>query len=144
MFCVSLILIKEGGMLTLEELKADRDLVNKIDWNMTQEKAIEMYLEWGTGWVRGNDFVSTMGQESFYFVLYDWLRPPRVTLIKRTTAGADEIAEVEVPEDLFMKAWQEDGDRPGVGVHPLNHELREWVCKAVDGPSLDNSMEMAA
>ena len=131
-------------MLTLEELKADRDLVNKIDWNMTQEKAIEMYLEWGTGWVRGNDFVSTMGQESFYFVLYDWLRPPRVTLIKRTTAGADEIAEVEVPEDLFMKAWQEDGDRPGVGVHPLNHELREWVCKAVDGTSLDNSMEMAA
>ena len=135
---------QEGTMLTLEELKADRDLVNKIDWNMTQEKAIEMYLEWGTGWVRGNDFVSTMGQESFYFVLYDWLRPPRVTLIKRTTAGADEIAEVEVPEDLFMKAWQEDGDRPGVGVHPLNHELREWVCKAVDGPSLDNSMEMAA
>ena len=131
-------------MLTLEELKADRDLVNKIDWNMTQEQAIEMYLEWGTGWVRGNDFVSTMGQESFYFVLYDWLRPPRVTLIKRTTAGADEIAEVEVPEDLFMKAWQEDGDRPGVGVHPLNHELREWVCKAVDGPPLDNSMEMAA
>ena len=131
-------------MLTLEELKADRDLVNKIDWNMTQEKAIEMYLEWGTGWVRGNDFVSTMGQESFYFVLYDWLRPPRVSLIKLTTAGADEIAEVEVPEDLFMKAWQEDGDRPGVGVHPLNHELREWVCKAVDGPSLDNSMEMAA
>ncbi len=131
-------------MLTLEELKADRDLVNKIDWNMTQEKAIEMYQEWGTGRVRGNDFVSTMGQESFYFVLYDWLRPPRVTLIKRTTAGADEIAEVEVPEDLFMKAWQEDGDRPGVGVHPLNHELREWVCKAVDGPSLDNSMEMAA
>ena len=131
-------------MLTLEKLKADRDQVNKIDWNMTPEKAIEMYLEWGTGWIRGNDFVSTMGQESFYFVLYDWLRPHRVTLIRRTTAGADEIAEVEVPEDLFMKAWQEDGDRPGVGVHPLNQELREWVCKAVDGPSLDNSLDMAA
>ena len=53
-------------MLTLEELKADRELVNQIDWSMTQEKAIEMYLEWGTGWVRGHDFVSTMGQESIY------------------------------------------------------------------------------
>ena len=66
--------------MTLEELKADRDLVNQIDWSMTQEKAIEMYLEWGTGWIRGHDFVSTMGQESVYFVPYDWLRPARVTL----------------------------------------------------------------
>ena len=131
-------------MLTLEELKADRKLVNKIDWNMTQEKAIEMYLEWGTGWIRRHDFVSTMGQESIYFVLYDWLKPPRVTLIRRTTAGADEIAEVEVPENLFIKAWREDGDRPGVGVHPLNKELKEWVCKAIDGPPLDNAMQKAA
>lgn len=131
-------------MLTLKELKADRNLVNKIDWDMAQEKAIEMYLEWGTGWVRGNDFVSIMGQESYYFVLYDWLRPPRVTLIRRTTAGAEEIAEIEVPEDLFMTAWKEDGDRPGVGVHPLNHELKEWVCKAIGGVMPDNSMVMAA
>ena len=129
-------------MLTLEELKADRELINKIDWDMTQEKAIEMYLEWGTGWVRGHDFVSTMGQESIYFVLYDWLRPTRVTLIRRTTAGAEEIAEVKVPEDLFLQAWQEDGDRPGVGVHPLNQQLKEWVCKAIDGPPLDNSLSL--
>jgi hypothetical protein len=134
------ILIRRGAMLTTEELKADRKLVNKIDWNMTQEKAIEMYLEWGTGWVRGNDFVSTMGQESIYFVLYDWLKPPRVTLIRRTTAGAEEIAEIEVPEELFIKAWQEDGDRPGVGVHPLNQELKKWVCQAISGPPLDNAV----
>lgn len=131
-------------MMTLEELRADRKLVNKIDWNMTQEKAIEMYLEWGTGWIRGHDFVSHMGQESIYFVLYDWLKPPRVTLIRRTTSGADELAEVEVPESLFQKAWQEDGDRPGVGVHPLNQELKEWVCKAIDGPPLENSLQKAA
>ena len=131
-------------MLTLEELKTDRDLVNKIDWNMNPEKAIAMYLEWGTGWVRDHDFVSTMGQESFYFVLYDWLKPPRVTLIRRTMAGADEIAEVEVPEDLFMKAWKEDGDRPGVGVHPLNRELKEWICRAIGGPSIENFFAIAA
>jgi hypothetical protein len=131
-------------MMTLDELKADRKLLNQVDWSMTQEKAIEMYLEWGTGWVRGNDFVSTMGQESVYFVLYDWQSPPRVTLIRRTTAGAEEIAEIQVPEHLFMKAWKEDGDRPGVGVHTLNQELKEWVCKAIDGPPLDNSIRQAA
>ncbi len=131
-------------MLNLEELKQDRVLVNQIDWHMTQEKAIEMYLEWGTGWIRGHDFVSTMGQESVYFVLYDWQRPPRVTLIRRTTAGAEEIAEVEVPEDLFMQAWKEDGDRPGVGVHPLNRELKEWVRNAIDGPQIYDSLSEAA
>jgi hypothetical protein len=136
--------IGRNTMLTREELRKDRKLVNKIDWTMTQEKAIEMYLEWGTGWVRGNDFVSTMGQEAIYFVLYDWLRPTRVTLIRRTTAEAEEIAEVEVPEDLFMKAWKEDGDRPGVGVHPLNQELKEWVCQAINGPPLDYSLQKAA
>jgi hypothetical protein len=131
-------------MLNLEGLKADRELVNQIDWQMTQEKAIEMYLEWGTGWVRGHDFVSSMGQESVYFVLYDWERPTKVTLIRRTTADAEEIAEVEVPEELFMRAWKEDGDRPGVGVHPLNRELQEWVCKAIDGPQIYDSLSEAA
>jgi hypothetical protein len=118
--------------------------VNQIDWSMTQEKAIEMYLEWGTGWVRGHDFVSRMGQESIYFVLYDWERPFKVTLIRRTTADAEEIAEVEVPEELFMRAWKEDGDRPGVGVHPLNRELKEWVRDAIDGPEIYDSMAEAA
>ena len=131
-------------MLNLDELKQNRALVNQIDWHMTQEKAIEMYLEWGTGWVRGHDFVSTMGQESVYFVLYDWERPYRVTLIRRTTVDAEEIAQVEVPEELFMRAWKEDGDRPGVGVHSLNRELQDWVRNAIDGPAIYDSLADAA
>ena len=131
-------------MLNLDELKQNRALVNQIDWHMTQEKAIEMYLEWGTGWVRGHDFVSTMGQESVYFVLYDWERPYRVTLIRRTTVDAEEIAQVEVPEELFMRARKEDGDRPGVGVHSLNRELQDWVRNAIDGPAIYDSLADAA
>jgi len=123
-------------MRNWEELRRDRELVNKIDWEMTQEKAIEMYLEWGTGWVRGNDFVATMGQESYYFVLYDWEQPPAVTLIRRTTAGAEEIAKVEVPAELFAAAVAADGYRPGVGVHSLTPELRRWVCARLAGPAV--------
>lgn len=102
-------------MLNLESLKQDRALVNQIDWEMTQEKAIEMYLEWGTGWIRGNDFVSHMGQESIYFVLYDWEAPAQVTLIRRTTEGAEEIAKVEVPENLADEVVREDGYKAGWG-----------------------------
>lgn len=123
-------------MMRLAELKADRDLVNRIDWSMTPEKAIEMYLEWGTGWIRGNDFVSSAGQESIYFVLFDW-EVPQVTLIRRSMKGAEELAKLEVPKELFQEACDEDGSRPGGTVHPLNIALKEWLCRVIDGPPLD-------
>ena len=119
-------------MLSEQELKANRRLVNEIDWSMTPEKAIEMYLEWGTGWIRGNDFVSSQDQESIYFVLYDWEEDPtQVTLVRRTVEGAEDIAKVEVPPELFIQAAKDDGYKPGVGVHPLNRQLKEWVCNSL-------------
>ena len=126
-------------MYGLTELRQQRQLVNSIDWNMTPEKAVEMYLEWGTGWIRGNDFVSG-DDESYYFVLFDWeLEPPLVTLIHRTVAGAEEIAKIEVPRQLFEAACREDGKRPGGTVHPLNRELKSWLNEAIGGPPLDYS-----
>ena len=119
-------------MMNVEELKADRRMVNEIDWEMTPEKAIGMFLEWGSGWSWGNDFVSHPGQEALYFVLYDFEGNPQVTLIRRNMEGAEEIAKVEVPMDLFMLAWKEDGDHPGVGVHALNRELVEWVSETLN------------
>lgn len=118
-------------MLNSEQLKSDRRLVNSIDWTMTPDKAIEMYLEWGTGWVRGNDFVHSHSEESIYFVLYDWEKPSQATLIRRNMRSAEEIAKVTVPEDLFKEACDEDGYQPGVGVHPVNRKLKEWLCAAI-------------
>ena len=121
-------------MLNISELKADRQLVNEINWEMTPDKAIEMYLEWGTGWIRGHDFVSSADQESVYFVLYDWEEdPPVVTLLRRSMEEVEEIAKVEVPAELFYRAAKEDGYRPGVGVHPLNLPLKEWLNNAIHG-----------
>ena len=130
-------------MLNMQELKENRELVNKVDWNMTPEKAVEMYLEWGTGWIRGNDFVSSSNDESIYFVLFDWENDPAfATLIRRTVAGAEEIAHIEVPRDLFDAACREDGKRPGGTVHPLNKALKEWVNAAINGPPIDYAQNM--
>lgn len=127
-------------MMNLQELKKSRKIVNEIDWQMTPEKAVEMYLEWGTGWVRGNDFVSSADDESFYFVIYDWEKEPMATLIHRTVEGADEIARIPIPENLFMASWKEDGIRPGGTVHPPNEDLKKWLCEKIGGPPLDWSM----
>ena len=79
-------------MWDINELLRHRDVVDQLDWDMTPEKAIETYLEWGTGWSRKGDFVRYAGQESYYFVVYDWEQPPQVTLVRRDTAGMEELA----------------------------------------------------
>ena len=123
---------------SLAELRKNRALVNSIDWAMTPEKAVEMYLEWGTGWIRGNDFVSSSDDESFYFVIYDWeIEPPRVTLLHRTLDGAEELAKIEVPKELFEASCKEDGKRPGGTVHRLNRSLKDWLNERIEGPPVE-------
>ncbi len=126
-------------MLSLAELRKNRTLVNSIDWAMTPEKAVEMYLEWGTGWIRGNDFVSSADDESYYFVIFDWeTEPPVVTLIHRTLEGAEELAKIEVPKELFDAACKEDGIKPGGGtVHRLNRSLQDWLNARIEGPPVE-------
>lgn len=129
--------------MNLEELKADRELVNAIDWQMTPEKAVTMFLEWGTGRYNYKDYnwINSHNDQSIYFVLFDWEGMHQATLIDRTMEGAEEVAKVEVPEDLFWEACKEDGYRPGVGVHALNRSLKQWICKEIDGMPLNLSYE---
>ena len=125
-------------MMTLEELKKDRNLVNEIDWDMTPEKAVDMYLEWGAGWTRGHDFVSG-NDESIYFVIFDWEEPHQVTLICRNMREATEIAKITIPENLFQEACDDDGRKPGGTVHRLNDKLKNWLEHEIGGPPTDFS-----
>lgn len=125
-------------MLTLTEIRQNRTLANSIDWAMTPEKAVEMYLEWGTGWIRGNDFVASASDESYYFVIYDWeIEPPVVTLLHRTVEGAEELAKIEVPKELFDASCKEDGIKAGGSVHRLTRALKEWLNVRIEGPPLE-------
>lgn len=114
-------------MWGLDELKSQKTVLDNIDWEMTPEKAVETYLEWGTGWSRKGDSVQYMGQESLYFVIYEWEKPPQVTLIRRSSRAADEIAKIHVPEELMRKAVDEGGRKPGVGVYAISEELKQWL-----------------
>jgi hypothetical protein len=125
-------------MLTLTEIRQNRTLANSIDWAMTPEKAVEMYLEWGTSWSRGNDFVSSASDESYYFVIYDWEKePPCVTLLHRTVAGAEELAKIEVPKELFEASCKEGGIKPGGTVQSLNRALQDWLNARIEGPPVE-------
>jgi hypothetical protein len=118
---------KGAFMWGLEELKGHREILDRIDWEMTPEKAVETYLEWGTGWSRKGEFVHSVSQESLYFVIYAWEEPPQVTLIRRDARDADELAKVPAPAELIQQAIDEAGRKPGVGVYALTDEVRDWL-----------------
>lgn len=118
-------------MWGLEELKEHREIVDQIDWEMTPEKAVETYLEWGTGWSRKDDFVRHAGQEALYFAIYAWEQPPQVTLIRRSMLEAVEIAKIHAPEELIRNAVDEAGRKPGVGVYAITEELEQWLRAAL-------------
>lgn len=119
-------------MWGLEELRNHREVVDRIDWDMTPEKAVSTYLEWGTGWARKDDFVRYPDQESLYFVIYDWETPPGVTLVQRTMKDEEEIAKIPVPPELVREAVREAGRKPGVGVYALSEELKRWLRDALN------------
>jgi hypothetical protein len=121
----------------LQELKQRRDIVNKIDWSMTPEKAVDMHLEWGAGWTRGNDFVRSGDDESYYFVIYDWETPPQATLLRRDSKQVEELAKIPVDRELFIKSIEEGGRKAGVGVYNPSRELKKWLSEALSGPPVD-------
>jgi len=120
---------KKTIMWSLKDLQGRREIIDRIDWDMTPEKAVETFLEWGTGWSRKGDFVQYHDQESLYFVVYDWEQPPQVTLIRRDIHEAEELAKIVVPAEMAIEAVREAGRKPGVGVYAISDRLKEWLKK---------------
>lgn len=110
--------------MTLGEIRKDRDLVNAMDWEMTPEEAVVLYLEWGNNWSHGR-MVKSKHDIAYYFVVNTWDVPPKVYLIRRGSDQAVELAAFELPNDMgdrFLK-WAPDRK----GVYPLNEEVKAWL-----------------
>jgi len=97
-----------------------------IDWGMTPEEAVTMYLEWGNNWRRGErPPVRSKNEVSNYFVLSTWQEPPVVTLVQRSSEGATELATLGLPQELRDNARKETGTIRGVfGITP---DMQRWL-----------------
>ncbi len=87
-------------MMGLEELKKSRPLIDSIDWEMTPEEAVRLYLEWGNNWSRGYRMVRSKDDETYYFVLNTWEDIPAIFFVRRDYEGAVELARIEMPDEL--------------------------------------------
>jgi len=117
-------------MMKMEDIKKDIALVNEIDWEMSPEEAVTLYLEWGNNWSHDRKFVKSKNDVSYYFVLNTWGEEPVVYLIRRNSAEATELAEIRLPELLEDKIKYEY--REGKGVYAVEGALKDWLREELD------------
>ncbi len=112
-------------MMSLEEIRNSPDITSDIDWEMTPEEAVTLYLEWGNNWSHGKHLIRSKSDRSLYFVINTWEDSPRIYLIQRNSEEAVELAMIEMPASLRKSFLESVGHRKGV--YPLNEEIRAWL-----------------
>lgn len=112
-------------MMNLDQIKGNNDLINEIDWEMTPEEAVRLYLEWGNNWASGNYVIRSKDDETLYFVINTWKENPIVYLVRRNSEDAREIARIRVPEDLARRYMAENGNLKGV--YAIEGEVKTWL-----------------
>lgn len=114
-----------SAMYMLDDLKNDPDLIDAIDWEMTPEEAVRLYLEWGNNWASGNYVIRSKSDESIYFTVSTWKEPPVIYLIRRNSEEAREIAQIPMPEELKKQFIRENGSNKGV--YAVEGVVKEWL-----------------
>ena len=112
-------------MLNLDHIKQDSALIDDIDWEMTPEEAVRLYLEWGNNWASGNYVIRSPQDVAYYFVLNTWGERPVVYLVKRSSEEAEELAVLELPRELEQHCRSEYGSLKGV--FAVEGAIKEWL-----------------
>jgi len=102
-----------------------------IDWEMTPEEAVTLYLEWGNNCHRnGRCPVRSKDDVSYYFVVNTWGEKPVVYLLKRNSEDVEELAWLNLPESLEKRFMNQHGAPKGV--FAINHEMQSWLEKEME------------
>ncbi len=112
-------------MLTIGEIGKDQEIMDCLDLEMTSEKAVSLYLEWGAFSTHGQAFVRSGDEKTCFFTVDAWKEPARVFLVRQSVSGREEIGEVEIPRELVDEVVQYWGGRKGT--YPISSGIQEWI-----------------
>ena len=119
-------------MMGLDELRHDSQLTSTIDWDMTPEEAVTLYLEWGNNPANGRRRIMSKNDVSYYFVVDTWTEPAKIYFIRRNSEEAVELAVIDMPEGLRERFLESVSHLKGV--YPVNDEVRSWLAEQLYGP----------
>jgi len=111
-------------MMKLEDINNNLDLLNDIDWEMTPEMAVTLYLEWGNNPALGNNIIKSKRDFSTYFVINTW-HEPVIYLIRRNSEDGVELAAIKMPEGLETRFLESVGHNKGV--YSIEGEVKDWL-----------------
>ena len=117
-------------MMRLEDIRENEDLLNAIDWEMTPEEAVRLYLEWGNNWAGGNYVIRSKDDVTHYFVVNTWDENPVIFLIRRNSEEAVELAKVDMPDDIQDRFLETNGNLKGVCA--IEGEVKDWLKKQLN------------
>lgn len=97
-----------------------------IDWNLTPEHAVTMYLEWGNNdWNAEYPPVRSKSDVSRYFVIDAWEEKPMVRLVQRNSEKAEDIVSVPLPDELLPGFREEHGHVKGM--YAPTAAIKAWL-----------------
>ena len=114
-------------MMGLDEIRKNKEIISVIDWDMTPEEAVSLYLEWGTIWCHGKNFIRSKNDVSHYFVVNTWEDPPKIFFIQRNSEEAVDLAIIDMPDELRDQFLESVGDNKGV--YAISDEIKTWLKK---------------
>jgi hypothetical protein len=119
-----------GEGMRLNDIKHNWDLVNSVDWEMTPEEAIALHLEWGP--LRSQAYYNSRDNdnETVYFVINTWKKPPILTLVRRKGFDSEELGNFRLPKKLETKFLEGIGQYKGV--YAVEGEVRDWIRKELE------------
>jgi len=117
-------------MMLLEDIKKDTQLINAIDWDMTPEEAVTLYLEWGNNWSHGKYVIRSNKDFAHYFVINNWGEKPQIYLIKRNSEDVQELAKFDLPENLLNDFYDYTGNHKGV--YAIEGSIKDWLKNELD------------
>ena len=112
-------------MMRIADIQKNRELINAIDWEMTPEEAVRLYLEWGNNWAGGNYVIRSKADVSHYFVVNTWETKPRLFLVRRNSEDCEELAEIDLPRQMSQRFLDSVGHHRGV--YAITGEIRNWL-----------------
>lgn len=99
-----------------------------IDWNLTPEHAVTMYLEWGNNdWNSEFPPVRSKSDVSTYFVVDTWGEKPVVRLVRRNSEDAVDLLSLDLPDSLRQTWAGEYGNLRGI--FAPTEEIKDWLRK---------------
>lgn len=116
--------------MSLKDIKRNWDLVNSVDWEMTPEEAIALHLEWGP--LRSQAYYNSRDNdnETVYFVINTWKKPPILTLVRRRGFDSEDLGNFRLPKKLEIEFMEGIGQYKGV--YAVEGNVRDWLKKELE------------